>query len=76
MRSKLQASFEALLTAGESATTRQDLQDGLGISFLPRYWRSAPDLSLGAQLWRPALLAAHELLQQHHHLGGRLRRAA
>jgi hypothetical protein len=76
MRSKLQASFEALLTAGESVATRQDLQDGLGISFLPRYWRSAPDLSLGAQLWRPALLAAHELLQQHHHLGGRLRRAA
>jgi hypothetical protein len=76
MRSKLQGGLEALLAAGASPATRQDLQDGLGISFLPRYWRLAPDLSIGPQLWRPALLAAHELLQQHHHLGARLRRAA
>jgi hypothetical protein len=76
MRSKLQGGFEALMAAGESPATRQDLQDGLGISFLPRYWRQAPDLAIGAQLWRPAALAAHELLHQHHHLGARLRRAA
>jgi len=75
-RSKLQGGFEALMAAGESPATRQDLQDGLGISFLPRYWRHAPDVSIGAQLWRPAALAAHELLHQHHHLGARLRRAA
>lgn len=75
-RSKLQGGFEALMAAGASPATRQDLQDGLGISFLPRYWRHAPDLSIGAQLWRPAALAAHELLHQHHHLGARLRRAA
>ena len=75
-RSKLQSGFEALLTAGESQATRQDLQDGLGVSFLPRYWRHAPASSMGAQLWRPAALAAHELLHQHHHLGARLRRAA
>lgn len=75
-RSKLQAGLEALLEAGASAASRQDLQDGLGISFLPRYWRTPPDLSVGPQLWRPAALAAHELLRQHHHLGARLRRAA
>jgi len=76
MRSKLQGGFEALMAAGQSPSTRQDLQDGLGISFLPRYWRRAPDLWIGARLWRPAALAAHELLHQHHHLGARLRRAA
>lgn len=76
MRSKLQAGFEALLEAGAPQAARQDLQDGLGISFLPRYWRTPPDLSIGSQLWRPAVLAAHELLHQHHHLGARLRRAA
>jgi len=75
-RSKLQAGLEALLQAGASAAARQELQEGLGISFLPRYWRTPPDLSIGPQLWRPAALAAHELLRQHHHLGARLRRAA
>lgn len=75
MRSRLQAGLEALIAAGESATARRDLQDGLGLSFLPRYWRRAPDLSIGPQLWRPAALAAHELVHQHHHLGARLRRA-
>jgi len=75
-RSKLQAGLEALLDAGASQLARQDLQDGLGISFLPRYWRMPPNLSVGSQLWRPAVLAAHELLHQHHHLGARLRRAA
>ncbi|MGE3492220.1 MAG: 6-hydroxymethylpterin diphosphokinase MptE-like protein [Vicinamibacterales bacterium] len=75
-RSKLQSGLEALLEAGASQAARQDLQDGLGISFLPRYWRTPPDLSIGQLLWRPAAMAAHELLHQHHHLGARLRRAA
>ncbi len=75
-RSKLQCGLEALIEAGASPAGRQDLQDGLGLSFLPRYWRQNPDLSIGPQLWRPAALAAHELLHQHHHLGARLRRAA
>ncbi len=50
------------------------LQDGLGLSFLPRFWRSKPDAAIGSRLWRPAAMAAHELLQQHRALDERLRR--
>ena len=54
---------------------RVDVQEGLGASFLPRYWRTAPDPSLGEGLWRAAALASHELVQQHRSLGVLLERA-
>jgi hypothetical protein len=40
------------------------LQEGLGASFLPRLWRVGVDPSLGRALWRPLMLATHELVGQ------------
>lgn len=54
-----------LLDRGRDPVVRSDVQDGLGCTFLPRYWRTPPDLALGASAWRPAALVAHELVQQH-----------
>ena len=68
----LHGRFARLLAAGECPRTRADVQDGLGASFLPRYWRIPPDDRLGFRLWRPAALAAHELVRQHSSLGRRL----
>lgn len=68
--------LEALLVAGTELETRVDVQEGLGLSFLPRFWRTAPEPSLGARLWRAAALASHELVQQHHTLGVLLERTA
>jgi hypothetical protein len=47
---------------------RLDLQETLGVSFLPRLWRVGIDLSLGPALWRPLVLATHELVNQSDHL--------
>lgn len=68
--------LDALVVAGAAEATRVDVQEGLGVSFLPRYWRSAPDWSLGPALWRAAALASHELLGQHRALGALLERSA
>lgn len=68
--------LEALLAAGATLDTRVDVQEGLGATFLPRFWRTTPDPSLGARLWRAAALASHELLQQHRTLGAVLERTA
>ncbi len=61
-----------LLAARQELNTRIDVQDGLGVSFLPRLWRTPPDLGLGPQLWRVAALASHEFVAQHRTLGHRL----
>lgn len=73
---RLAIHLESLLAAGGTPETRVDVQEGLGASFLPRYWRTAPDLSLGPLLWRAAALASHELLRQHRTLGVVLEQAA
>ena len=39
-------------------------QECLGLSFLPRLWRIGIDLSLGHALWRPLMLATHEMVRQ------------
>jgi hypothetical protein len=44
-------------------------QDVLGLSFLPRLWRSGIDRSLGPALWRPLVLALHEMVGQADRLG-------
>ena len=44
------------------------LQECLGVAFLPRLWRIGVDGSLGAALWRPVMLATHELVKQAHAL--------
>lgn len=68
--------FDRLLSAGAATAARIDVQDTLGASFLPRFWRTPPDPALGGLLWRPAALASHELVHQHRALGQRLERGA
>ncbi|HEY6510233.1 MAG TPA: 6-hydroxymethylpterin diphosphokinase MptE-like protein [Vicinamibacterales bacterium] len=53
-----------LLSWREDRFLRVDLQEGLGLSFLPRLWRSGVSTHLGDAAWRPVLLAAHELVGQ------------
>lgn len=55
---------------------RVDLQETLGLSFLPRLWRFGIDLSLGPALWRPLVLAAHELVNQSDQLAAEVGRVA
>ena len=55
---------------------RLDLQETLGLSFLPRLWRVGIDLSLGPALWRPLVLATHELVKQSDHLAAEVGLAA
>jgi hypothetical protein len=55
---------------------RVDLQETLGLSFLPRLWRFGIDLSLGPRLWRPLVLAAHELVNQSSRLAAEVGQAA
>ena len=64
--------LERLQAAGRDLEARIDVQDGLGVSFLPRLWRTPPDAGLGPLLWRAAALASHELVAQHRTLGQRL----
>lgn len=68
--------LDALVAAGAAEATRVDVQDVLGASFLPRFWRTAPEWTLGPALWRAAALASHELLGQHQALGTLLERSA
>ncbi len=71
---RMSGALEHLLAAGQELNTRIDIQDGLGVSFLPRLWRTPPDLGLGPQLWRAAALASHEFVAQHRTLGHQLER--
>jgi hypothetical protein len=65
-----------MLTWGEIPWLRISLQDTLGLSFLPMIWRTGIDYGLGARLWRPAVLALHELVHQAGALEARLARNA
>jgi hypothetical protein len=53
-----------LLAWRDDRALRIDLQEGLGLSFLPRLWRSGISARLGDTAWRPVALAAHELVGQ------------
>lgn len=53
-----------LLAWRRDRALRIDLQEGLGLSFLPRLWRSGISARLGDAAWRPVALAAHELVGQ------------
>jgi hypothetical protein len=57
------AASEMLSWSGDFSL-RVDLQEGLGLSFLPRLWRTGVDLTLGHALWRPIVLGTHELIGQ------------
>jgi len=69
---RLRVHLADLLACGRDRATRIDVQDGLGVSFLPRYWRTPPDLDRATALWRPAALVSHELVAQHRALARHL----
>jgi hypothetical protein len=60
----LQAAAAEMMAWKNNRTLRIDLQEGLGLSFLPRLWRSGLSPQLGSTLWRPLVLASHELVRQ------------
>jgi hypothetical protein len=70
-RAMEQAAIE-LCSWRDDAAVRVTLQDTLGLSFLPRLWRCGVELQLGFRLWRPIVLAAHELVHQADKLESRL----
>jgi hypothetical protein len=49
---------------GADAALRTTLQEMLGVTFLPRIWRAGIDLEHPERLWRPVILAVHELVAQ------------
>ena len=65
---RVAAGLARLVDAGDSLDVRVDVQDGLGATFLPRFWRTPPDLTLGPALWRAAAMAGHEIVRQHRSL--------
>jgi hypothetical protein len=65
-----------LLSWSRNLEARIDLQEGLGLSFLPRLWRTGIDRALGPALWRPIVLATHELVAQAQRLDALTRRVA
>ena len=64
VRPHLSAAVEEMMAWRDDARIRVFAQECLGLSFLPRLWRSGVDLSLNHALWRPLMLATHELVRQ------------
>jgi hypothetical protein len=60
----LRAGTVEIMTWRDDLRTRLFAQECLGVSFLPRLWRSGIDVSLGQALWRPLMLATHEFVRQ------------
>jgi hypothetical protein len=59
---------------GTDAARRTALQEMLGVTFLPRIWRAGIDLAHPERLWRPVILAVHELVAQADRLDALLER--
>jgi hypothetical protein len=72
----LEDAAREMLSWSADVNSRIDLQEGLGLSFLPRLWRTGIDLALGHALWRPLVLATHELIGQADRLDGLTKRMA
>lgn len=60
----LEAAASEIIDWRSNPRTRVLVQEGLGASFLPRLWRLGINPSLGGALWRPVMLATHELVHQ------------
>jgi len=73
---RLDDAANEILSWGGDVDVRIDLQEGLGLSFLSRFWRTGIDLELGAALWRPIVLSTHELTGQADRLDRLTKRAA
>jgi hypothetical protein len=55
---------ETILAWGADPVIRASVQEGLGLSFLPRLWRTGISMDPAIRPWRPLVLALHELLEQ------------
>ena len=60
----LTRAIELMLAWGADPHLRTVLQRGLGLSFLPRFWRTGIRIGGDPQLWRPLVLALHEMTTQ------------
>ena len=60
----LEAGTTEILGWREEVERRTFVQEELGVSFLPRLWRTGIDAGLGPALWRPLMLATHEFVRQ------------
>jgi GT2 family glycosyltransferase len=68
----LTEAIDLMLAWGADPTMRWVLQRGLGLSFLPRFWRTGVGVSQPRQLWRPLVLALQELTTQAERLARRV----
>jgi hypothetical protein len=60
----LSRAIEMLLVWGADPSIRWALQRALGLTFLPRLWRTGVSMAAPQRLWRPLVLALHELTEQ------------
>jgi len=61
---RLICACERMMSWKEDAAARGLLQEGLGVSFLPRLWRWGVPTRDAASLWRTVILASHEIVAQ------------
>jgi hypothetical protein len=56
--------IEMLLVWGADPSIRWTLHRALGLTFLPRLWRTGVSMASPRRLWRPLVLSLHELVEQ------------
>lgn len=69
----LRGTVAEIMAWREDENVRIFAQEHLGLTFLPRLWRIGVDTGLGVRLWRPVMLATHELVRQADALDAALR---
>jgi hypothetical protein len=69
---ELTRTIETVLAWGSDACLRRTLQCALGLTFLPRLWRSGISMTSPERLWRPLMLSLRELTMQAQRLESRL----
>lgn len=62
--SRLEGAIREVMGWRHERRTRLLLQESLGTALLPRLWRIGVDPALGGALWRPLMLATHEIVGQ------------
>ena len=60
----LTRAVEMVLVWGADPSIRWALQRALGLTFLPRLWRTGVSMAAPQRLWRPIVLALNELVEQ------------
>jgi hypothetical protein len=60
----LHGAVEMMLAWGADSHLRWIMQRALGLSFLPRFWRTGVRMVTPSRLWRPLVLALHEFTCQ------------